>query len=64
MECKKGTSAMLEWRNRFLCNGSLDEDEYDQALRSAEALEQSGVISAVEWIELVRAANAALLCVR
>lgn len=55
---------MLEWRSRFLANGILDEDEYDQALRSAEALEHAGVISAGDWIELVRAANAALLAVR
>jgi len=61
VECKKDTSAMLEWRSRFLTAGTLDEDEYDQALRSAEALEQSGVITAVEWIELVKAANMALL---
>ncbi|WDY59844.1 hypothetical protein [Pseudomonas sp. PSKL.D1] len=64
MECKKGTSAMLEWRSRFLTAELLEEDQYDQALRSAEALEQSGVISSAEWIELVRAANAALLRVR
>jgi len=64
MECKKVTSAMLEWRSRFLTAGTLEEDEYDQALRSAEALEQSGVITAVEWIELVKAANMALLRVR
>jgi len=64
VECKKGTSAVLEWRSRFLTAGTLDEDEYDQALRSAEALEQSGVITAVEWIELVKAANMALLRVR
>ncbi|MFJ4153360.1 hypothetical protein ACIPZF_00910 [Pseudomonas sp. NPDC089752] len=64
MECKKGTSAMLEWRSRFLTADILEEDEYDQALRSAEALEQSGEITAVEWIELVKAANAALLRVR
>jgi len=64
VECKKGTSAVLEWRSRFLTAGTLDEEEYDQALRSAEALEQSGVINAVEWIELVKAANVALLRVR
>ncbi|MFK0309667.1 hypothetical protein ACIQUF_00335 [Pseudomonas sp. NPDC090233] len=64
MECKKDTSAMLEWRSRFLTADILEEDEYDQALRCAEALEQSGEISAVEWIELVKAANAALLRVR
>ncbi|MCI0913435.1 MULTISPECIES: hypothetical protein [Pseudomonas] len=64
MECKKDPSALLEWRSRFLAAGILEENEYDQALRSADALEQSGVISAVEWIELVKAANAALLRVR
>lgn len=64
MECMKATAAMLEWRSRFLAQGTLDEDGYDQALRSAQALEQSGVISAAEWIELVKAANAALLDVR
>ncbi|NIE77433.1 hypothetical protein F3J44_12075 [Pantoea sp. Tr-811] len=64
MECKKGTSAMLEWRSRFLSAGILEEEDYDQALRSAEALEQAGVISALEWIELVKAANAALLGLR
>ncbi|CAG8868731.1 hypothetical protein PS627_03113 [Pseudomonas fluorescens] len=64
MECKKGTAAMLEWRNRFLSEGVLQEEDYDQALRSAEALEHSGVINAREWIELVRQANAALLRLR
>ncbi|HDS1681998.1 TPA: hypothetical protein QEM39_003560 [Pseudomonas putida] len=64
MECKKGTSAMLEWRSRYLSEGILEEDQYDQALRCAESLEQSGVISAQEWIELVKAANVALLTVR
>lgn len=64
MECKKGTSAMLEWRSRFLAEGSLDEQGYDQALRNAETLEQTGVISTQEWIELVRLANSALLLVR
>jgi len=64
MECKKGTSAMLEWRSRFLAEGMLDEQGYDQALRNAEALEQAGVISTPEWIELVKLANSALLLVR
>ncbi|MCX2891466.1 MULTISPECIES: hypothetical protein [Pseudomonas] len=64
MECKKGTSAMLEWRSRFLAEGALDEQGYDQALRNAEALEQAGVISTAEWIELVKLANSALLVVR
>lgn len=64
MECKKGTSAMLEWRSRFLADGTLDEQGYDQALRNAETLEQAGVISTLEWIELVRLANSALLEVR
>ncbi|HHJ1299632.1 hypothetical protein D3C76_409580 [compost metagenome] len=64
MECKKGTSAMLEWRCRFLAEGSLDEEGYDEALRSAGVLEQSGVISTLEWIKLVKLANSALLHVR
>ncbi|MEN5034013.1 hypothetical protein [Pseudomonas sp. TWI929] len=64
MECKKGTSAMLEWRSRFLADGTLDEQGYDRALRNAETLEQAGVISTLEWIELVRLANSALLEVR
>lgn len=64
MECKKGTSAMLEWRSRFLAEGTLDEDAYDEALRSAGVLEQAGEISTLEWIELVRLANTALLHVR
>ncbi|HAB03673.1 MAG TPA: hypothetical protein DCE25_12390 [Pseudomonas sp.] len=64
MECKKGTSAMLEWRSRFLSEGILEEAQYDQALRSAEALEQAGTITVQEWVELVRAANNALLHVR
>lgn len=61
MECKKGASAMLEWRSRFLSEGVLQEEDYDEALRSAGALERSGLINAREWIELVRQANAALL---
>lgn len=64
MGCKKGTSATLEWRCRFLAEGTLDEEGYDEALRSAGALEQSGVISTLEWIELVKLANSALLHVR
>lgn len=64
MECKKNTSPMLEWRSRYLSEGFLDEDQYDQALRCAEALERTGMISAQEWIEMVKAANAALLHVR
>ncbi|MEB6590995.1 MULTISPECIES: hypothetical protein [Pseudomonas] len=64
MECKKGTSAMLEWRSHFLAEGTLDERRYDQALRNAEALERAGVISTPEWIELVKLANSALLFVR
>lgn len=55
---------MLEWQSRFLTTGSLEEEQYDQALSSAEALEQSGLISSAQWIELVKAANAALLRVR
>jgi len=54
----------LEWRSRFLAEGTLDEQGYDQALRSAEAMEQAGVISTPEWIELVKLANSALLHVR
>lgn len=61
MQCNEGTAAMLEWRSRFLAQGVLQEDEYDQALRCAEELEHSGAISASEWVELVRLANAALL---
>jgi len=64
MECKKGAAAMLQWRSRYLTDEVLDEAAYDQALRSAEALEHSGAINASEWIELVRQANAALLRVR
>lgn len=64
MECKKGTSAMLEWRCRFLAEGVLDEEGYDEALRSAGVLEQSGVISTPEWVKLVKLANSALLHVR
>lgn len=52
---------MLEWRSRFLSEGVLQEEDYDEALRSAGALERSGLINAREWIELVRQANAALL---
>ncbi|WP_313712772.1 hypothetical protein [Pseudomonas sp.] len=64
MEYQKDTSAMLEWRSRYLSQGILEEDQYDQALRCAESLKHAGVISAQEWIELVKAANVALLSVR
>lgn len=64
MESKKGAAAMLAWRSRFLGDGILDEQDYDQALLSAQGLEHSGQISASEWIELVKQANAALLRVR
>lgn len=61
MECKKSACAALEWRSRFLAEGTLDEQGYEQALRNAQALEQAGDISMSEWIELVKLANAALL---
>ena len=64
MEYEKGISAMLEWHRRFLSQGSLDEQGYDRALRDALVLEQAGVISTSEWIELVKLANTALLDVR
>lgn len=64
MEHKKGTSAVLEWRSRFLAEGILDEQGYDQALRNAQVMEQAGLISTLEWIELVKLANSALLLVR
>ncbi|GLO13601.1 hypothetical protein PPUJ20028_21820 [Pseudomonas putida] len=64
MEYKEGTSAMLEWRCCFLAEGILDEQGYDQALRNAQVMEQAGLISTREWIELVKLANTALLRVR
>ncbi|WP_060482738.1 hypothetical protein [Pseudomonas sp. NBRC 111119] len=63
MESKKGASAMLEWRARFLAKGALDEPRYHTALHDAQALERAGLISTREWIELVKLANAALLAV-
>ncbi len=64
MEYKKGTSAMLEWRSRFLAEGTLDEQGYDQALRDALVLEQAGVNNKAEWIELDKPANTALPVVK
>ncbi|MBK4988465.1 hypothetical protein IAE36_001344 [Pseudomonas sp. S36] len=54
---------MLEWRARFLAKGALDEPRYHTALHDAQVLEQAGLISTREWIELVKLANAALLAV-
>lgn len=59
--CNIGAAAILAWRNRFLRAGSLGEDEYESACRSAEDLELSGMISRRQWVHLVRQTNAALL---
>jgi len=40
---------------------ALHEAAYDQALMAAERLERAGSVSAGEWLEMVRQANAALL---
>ncbi|KAB5626887.1 hypothetical protein F7234_00425 [Pseudomonas putida] len=64
MESKKGTAAMLEWRERFVGTGIASERDYEQALVCAERLEQAGAINVGEWIELVKLANAALVRVR
>ncbi|CAM3865073.1 hypothetical protein D3C77_78620 [compost metagenome] len=54
-------AAILEWRARFLDEGTLQEADYDQALVAAQQLEQSGLVSPGEWVAMVRQANAALL---
>lgn len=61
MERKKDTAAVLEWRDRYLSKGILQEEDYDQALRRADELEHCGMINTMEWVQLVRLANAALL---
>ncbi|TDF81595.1 hypothetical protein [Pseudomonas sp. H9] len=61
MDDKKGAVAILQWRSSFLVNGVLHEAAYDQALIAAERLERAGAVSASEWIDMVRQANAALL---
>ncbi|HDS1733240.1 hypothetical protein D3C76_1376050 [compost metagenome] len=61
MKCNNGAAAIQAWRNRFLRDGALAEDEYDSACRSAEELERSGIISDIEWVHLVKQANAELL---
>ncbi|QBF29103.1 hypothetical protein EXN22_16055 [Pseudomonas tructae] len=61
METKKGMAAILEWRVRFLGEGALQEADYHRALMVAQQLEQSGRISPMEWVAMVRQANAALL---
>jgi len=61
MDDKKGAVAILQWRARFLGEGVLQEAAYDQALMAAERLERSGSVSASEWLDMVRQANAALL---
>lgn len=52
---------MLQWRATFLGEGVLQEEDYDQALMAAARLEQSGAVSADEWLQMVRQANTALL---
>ncbi|MGH8438898.1 MAG: hypothetical protein ACRERW_07560 [Pseudomonas sp.] len=61
MEDKKGAVAIVQWRTRFLGEGVLQEANYDQALMAAEQLERAGLVSASEWLDRVRQANAALL---
>ncbi|RWU23025.1 hypothetical protein DM813_12570 [Pseudomonas alkylphenolica] len=61
MEDRKGAVAILQWRATFLGEGVLQEEAYDQALMAADRLEQSGAVSAGEWLQMVRQANAALL---
>lgn len=61
MDDKKGAAAILQWRNSFLGEGVLQEADYDQALMAAGRLERLGSVSAREWLDMVRQANAALL---
>lgn len=61
MDDKKGAAAILQWRNNFLGEGVLQEADYDQALMAAGHLERTGSVSAGEWLDMVRQANAALL---
>jgi hypothetical protein len=61
MDQVKGAAAILQWRIRFLGEGVLPETAYDEALMAAQRLEQSGSVSASEWMDMVRQANAALL---
>jgi len=61
MDDKQGAAAILECRARYLGEHSLQEAEYDQALLAAGRLEHSGSVSASEWVQMVRQANAALL---
>lgn len=61
MDDNKGAVAILQWRASFLGEGILQEAAYDQALIAAERLERSGSVSASEWLDMVRQANAALL---
>lgn len=60
MGCKKGMTAVSEWRQRFL-KETLGEDEYHEAWQNAEQLQRSAMISVNEWLELTRLANAALV---
>ncbi len=61
MDDKKGAVAIVQWRRNFLGDGVLQEADYNQALMAAERLERSGSVSASEWLDMVRQANAALL---
>ena len=61
MDDKKGAVAIVQWRRNFLGDGVLQEADYDQALMAAERLERSWSVSASEWLDMVRQANAALL---
>lgn len=58
---ENSSSVMLVWRNRYLKNGALIEEDYHKAWQDAEQLQQSGRVSLEQWIELTKLANAALL---
>lgn len=64
MEHNKAAAAIVQWRGRFLEQSSFHEEDYERALQQAQVLEQAGVISTREWIDLVRQANQALLEMR
>lgn len=55
------SAAFITWLSRHMRRPVLDEAGYDRALLEAANLEHRKQVSHLEWVEMVRTANRALI---
>lgn len=62
MTAQNKDAALAQWRQQLVHDyPQLEpEERYDKALKAADALHETGLISAREWRNLVKVANAYL----